>query len=87
MEDDITLIFIFFTTDHQQSTALLDLIITSRNWVTEEPSGTQVPTKENIFQLAGERHVLTAGVPIFSKTNPLLDASRWAMWFYEQTEN
>lgn len=45
--------------------AALDLTITTRNWVTDRTIRVpQVPTKENIFQLAGERHVLTAGADL-----------------------
>lgn len=58
------------------TTALLDLIITSRNWVHEGSAETAVvATQENIFGLTAERFLAMAGVPIFSEqrnlANPL----------------
>lgn len=55
--------------------ALLDLIITSRNWVRDRAVTTPcAPNVENIFDLASERFLAMAGVPIRS-ASPNLESS------------
>jgi len=57
-------------------TALLDLIITSRNWVHKESTGSAVVAdRENVFDLAAERFLAMAGVPIFAAKRNLADTA------------
>lgn len=55
-------------------TALLDLIITSRNWIRQGSTATAViATRENVFDLAAERFLAMAGVPTLSRGRGLED--------------